>query len=68
MNIIQNTEETYGEVKFTLSEIEIDTIIKRISSDIYSSNGKHDTMLKEDGKLLLCKPTVVVGKYLINLK
>lgn len=53
MNIIQNSEEPYGDVKFTLSEQEIDKIIKRISGDIYSSNGRHDTILKEDGQILL---------------
>ena len=55
MKIIQNCsdEEIYGEVKFTLSSEEINKIIKSISGNIYSSNGRHDTMLKEDGKLLL---------------
>ena len=55
MKIIKDcpNEDTYGEVKFTLSKEDITKIVNGISNSIYSSISKNDTMLLEDGKLLL---------------
>jgi hypothetical protein len=53
MNIIQDSEEMYGDVRFTLTEEDKKKVGEGIKKCVYNSLHDKDTVLKEDASILI---------------